>query len=512
MNSSVMKFLTLGAALCGLSAWAGVAKIGETEYETLDQALAAAQEGETIEIVQAGDYAKQTLSVAKNCTIHATVGGVKFVHTAGYGAWVASCENVTVKNVTWEVGNQSYQYFKGVKAYDCTFSGLLCTHQGAQFHNCTFYQSQREYCLWVYDGDVVFEGCIFNTQGKALNVYNEGNGPHEITIANCTFNNPQGSVYKPAILVKSMCGAKELEYTLNISGCEVVGNWPSAESLYADGKIQNNGLWDVEGVGPKIATTVDNKLVWQNGAAVSLPDPVEATVPSSNIMAVKRVPGACKDEVVAAVPWKALDGTSDITPEKLIATGVAAGDEIAVWDAEHRVYRTWCYTGTAWEAATDAQTLDQDPPADVATLARGQAVWYKRSMKDAAYSQIGGFASSGVTTPTVAGGATTGNKPVNNLLINPFYKDVDLAKIGGADEDQIQVLPSQKVYTRKNGKWGEYRLVETTTPFGGSTKRQRHVPLDTIPLAAGNGFWYISKGGAPEIDWKAIAADASGGE
>ena len=26
------------------------------------------------------------------------------------------------------------------------------------------------------------------------------------------------------------------------------------------------------------------------------------------------------------------------------------------------------------------------------------------------------------------------------------------------------------------------------------------------PVPAGQGFWYISKGGAPAIDWKAIAA------
>ena len=235
-------------------------------------------------------------------------------------------------------------------------------------------------------------------------------------------------------------------------------------------------------------------------------DVVQSAVASSNIMAVRRVPGKGVGEAVAAVPWRALVTTQNVTVDKLIATGRAEGDEISAWNTETRAYDIWRFNGTSWESAKDAKSGLTSPDAATTQLARGTAVWYKRvGDTSAAYSQIGGYVVETVTTPTAAGGMSVDNRPMNNLLINPVYKAVDLAKIGGSDEDQMQVVPSLKVYTRKNGAWGELQLVTTPTPFGGSTKRQRHVPLATIPLAAGEGFWYISKGGAPTIDWKAIA-------
>lgn len=231
---------------------------------------------------------------------------------------------------------------------------------------------------------------------------------------------------------------------------------------------------------------------------------VQASVASANIMAVKRVPGAAKDEVVAAVPWRALETTQNVTVDKLIATGRAVGDEISAWNTTTRAYDIWRFNGTAWEAATDAKSGLTAPDAATTTLARGQAVWYKRGTPSAAYSQIGGYIVETVRTPTVAGGTSTANKPMNNLLINPFYEAVDLAKIPGASGDQIQVISTLKVYTNKGGQWGTLQLVTVSSPFG-PVKQQQFVAESAITLPAGQGFWYISKGGAPKIDWKALA-------
>lgn len=231
---------------------------------------------------------------------------------------------------------------------------------------------------------------------------------------------------------------------------------------------------------------------------------VQTTVASANIMAVRRVPSTGAGEVVAAVPWKALETTQDVTVDRLIATGRATGDEIAAWNTTTRAYDTWRFNGTAWESATDAKTGATAPAAAETKLVRGQAVWYKRGTPSAAYSEIGGYVADAAKTPTVAGGKTTANKPMNNLMINPYYQAVDLAKIAGAHGDQIQLLPSLKVYSCNNGQWGVVELVQVDSPFG-PIKQQQFVSASTIPLEAGLGFWYISKGGAPTVDWKALA-------
>ncbi len=239
---------------------------------------------------------------------------------------------------------------------------------------------------------------------------------------------------------------------------------------------------------------------------------VESALTTSNVLAVKRVPGvagaAAGTEVVAAVPWRNVAVTGYVTVDRLVATGVATGDEIAAWMDGAKTYYTWRWNGTAWEPATDAKTGVTAPAASATTLRRGTAVWYKRANPSSAYSQVGGYDPATVTTAVTQGGATSEKKPANTLLINPFYEDVDLTKITGASGDQIQTLADKKVYTYKDGRWGTMQLVEMDSPFG-TVKQQQFVAAEgSVVVPAGQGFWYISKGGAPAIDWKAIKAGA----
>ncbi|MGN0887890.1 MAG: hypothetical protein ACI4UY_03315 [Kiritimatiellia bacterium] len=239
---------------------------------------------------------------------------------------------------------------------------------------------------------------------------------------------------------------------------------------------------------------------------------VESALTTSNVLAIKRVPGvagaAAGTEVVAAVPWRNVALTDDVTVDRLVATGVATGDEIAAWMDGAKTYYTWRWNGTAWEPATDAKTGVTAPAASATTLRRGTAVWYKRANPSSAYSQVGGYDPATVTTAVTQGGATSAKKPANTLLINPYDGAVDLTQILGASGDQIQTLADLKVYTYKDGKWGTMQLVEVTSPFG-PVKKQKFVPATgAVVVPAGQGFWYISKGGQPEIDWKEIEITA----
>ena len=67
---------------------------------------------------------------------------------------------------------------------------------------------------------------------------------------------------------------------------------------------------------------------------------------------------------------------------------------------------------------------------------------------------------------------------------------------------------SDTFITYKDGKWGTMQLVEMDSPFG-TVKKQKFVPATgAVVVPAGQGFWYISKGGQPKIDWKEIEITA----
>ena len=274
---SLFLSLVMMLSLLPTMAWATeggatpVAKIGEQEYDTLADAVAAAESGNTVEIIKAGEYSVPT--PLTSITVKGAVGGVIF-NAVGTGN-IAAAVNVTFQNITFNMGNGSYHGFQhngGIRFEECVFNGLFNSYGTEYYYNCTFNQHTKEYCMWVYGGDTItYDTCTFNTCGKVLNVYNENNGHHNLVVKDCTFKNENNSVCKPAVLIKSKCGAAELEYDVAISGSNtLVGNWPSELSVYNDGNMKTNGLWDVEGDGSKIAVTVDNSKVFPEAPAVNV--------------------------------------------------------------------------------------------------------------------------------------------------------------------------------------------------------------------------------------------------
>ena len=212
-------------------------------YATLDAALTALKASETLEIWKAGEYTVQTLSTPANTTIDAKVDDVVFKHTAGYTAWVASCENTTVKNVTWKVGTAEYQYFKGIHAENCTFDGMITTHTSGSFTNCNFMNSDGyKYCAQGYGGDFTWTDCTFNCEGKAFYAYNEGSEMCHFTFNNCTFNEVVGdrTACKAAILVKE--NHDNQKYVVNINGCEA--NFD--KYVPDDPDYTGSSLWNME--------------------------------------------------------------------------------------------------------------------------------------------------------------------------------------------------------------------------------------------------------------------------
>ena len=145
----------------------------------------------------------------------------------------------TFENVTVQAGEGS---FDGIVCDElvyrnCTIKGKLTLYGKATFINCTFDNTMaNQYSIWTWGGtDVTFEGCTFNTNGKAILLYGQATAanPTNLVVNNCTFNDRKsGAAGKAAIEVGNDYNAT---YTLTVNHATVNG--------FAAGKNTGSTLW-----------------------------------------------------------------------------------------------------------------------------------------------------------------------------------------------------------------------------------------------------------------------------
>ena len=145
----------------------------------------------------------------------------------------------TFENLTIQAGEGN---FDGIVCdeltyKDCTIKGKLTLFGKATFINCTFENDMaNQYSIWTWGGtDVTFEGCTFNTNGKAILLYGgaAASNPTNLVVNNCTFNDrTNGAAGKAAIEIGNDYNAT---YTLTVNNATVNG--------FAAGKNTNSTLW-----------------------------------------------------------------------------------------------------------------------------------------------------------------------------------------------------------------------------------------------------------------------------
>lgn len=140
---------------------------------------------------------------------------------------------------------------------DCTIKGKLTLFGKATFTNCVFDNTMaNQYSIWTWGGtDVTFEGCTFNTNGKAILLYGgaDGKNPTNLVVKKCTFNDRNnGTAGKAAIEIGNDYNAT---YSLTVTNATVNG--------FADGKNTGSKIWanknsmDAE----HLTVIIDNKYV-----------------------------------------------------------------------------------------------------------------------------------------------------------------------------------------------------------------------------------------------------------
>jgi len=253
-----------------------VAQIGSTTYSTLADAVNAATTGQTVQIIAAGNY---TLPALPNITIEGTVDGVVFNHTSA-GNIAAVSNGATFKNVTFNFGTANYHGFQHagtINMEGCTLNGKLFSYGNMVFTNCNFIQSNSDYNMWCYSGDVTYNNCTFTNQvtGKFLNVYNEdGTTKYTVICNGCSFVN-QGSSNKSALNIKSTSGTNPLSYDVTITDCTTSGSFPASSGDETSELIVFDPLVQVDdrktNVTDALKVTFDGTLKYENSVPYFAP-------------------------------------------------------------------------------------------------------------------------------------------------------------------------------------------------------------------------------------------------
>ena len=145
----------------------------------------------------------------------------------------------TFENLTIQAGEGNFDGIvcNELTFKDCTIKGKLTLFGKATFINCVFDNTMaNQYSIWTWGGtDVTFEGCTFNTNGKAILLYGGATAakPTNLVVNNCIFNDRNnGTAGKAAIEIGNDYNAT---YTLTVNSATVNG--------FAAGKNTNSTLW-----------------------------------------------------------------------------------------------------------------------------------------------------------------------------------------------------------------------------------------------------------------------------
>lgn len=197
-----------------------VAKVGETAYETLDEAINAVRNGETI-VVNAGEYKLNgsLTYTGKAFTIQAAEGAkVSFDMSEAVALHDAK---ITFSGVTFDYKtNGNYiglQHTDTLVYNDCTVNGKVFLYAASEtFNRCTFVQEVEDYNVWTYGAkSVTFNDCTFKNVGKTINAYIEGGNassePQKIKMADCTVESSKSN--KAVVNIKNKTQAYDITLT-----------------------------------------------------------------------------------------------------------------------------------------------------------------------------------------------------------------------------------------------------------------------------------------------------------
>lgn len=243
-----------------------VASIGEQGYESLDAAIQAAQDNDTI-VVSAGEY---TLNGSLTYTNKAFMIKAADGETVSFDMSAAVAlhgAKITFEGVTFNYktnGNYIGLQHADTLVYNgCTIKGMVFLYATNEtFNNCTFNQTSADaYNVWTYGAkNVAFNSCTFNCVGKSVLVYNEGaNAKTDLNVNDTTFNASAPVEGKAAI---------EIDTSLMTEGATITVDANTTADGFATGSNSGSTLWNDK---KQTADTNKNTTVTVANEAVFVP-------------------------------------------------------------------------------------------------------------------------------------------------------------------------------------------------------------------------------------------------
>lgn len=309
---------------------ATVATIGEAKYETLDAAITAVKDGETI-VVNAGEYTLNgSLAYADKAFTIAAADGAKVSFDMSAAVALHGAK-ITFNNVTFDYKtNGNYiglQHTDTLVYNNCIINGMVFLYAvNETFNGCTFNQtSAGAYNVWTYGAqNVAFNGCTFNCVGRCVLVYNEGAiDKTDLTVENTEFNASAPAEGKAAI---------EIDTSLMEGGATITVDDKTTAAGFATGSNSGKTLWNDK---KQTADTNKNTTVTVAGEKVFEPVATASAVATT------------KDGREYATLTEALAAVTESNP----LTSVTE----EAWPAATPVYYNGSFYATIGELLYDAQ-------------------------------------------------------------------------------------------------------------------------------------------------------------
>ena len=288
----------------------GKAAIGQTIYDTVKDAVEAAQSGATIQLgkgTYSGNTAKPTEQgegAGKSLTfIGAGTGETtwQIQATKQYGSdgWCdysfrgsdrITFENMTVIGSVYSDGStkanntQGLTYINHITLKNCIFNGRAdyWGYQSTTFENVIFNAPGTEasgitsgdYSLWTYTGNsYTFKNCTFNSQsGKTVNVYRHSDAGYDIVVnfEGCTFNTKShGAFLSPnPVKIDDSTLKTEHKYVINFTGNMKTNGFSPIKLTCSRLFCFGSDLKGTQNNTKKTVVNFNGTTVWQDGKMV----------------------------------------------------------------------------------------------------------------------------------------------------------------------------------------------------------------------------------------------------
>ena len=178
---------------------------------------------------------------------------------------------ITFKDMKLRSGTANYLGFirpVNTVVENCTVEGktFYWGYTSATFTNTTFNCPTGDYALWTYSSPTMtFDNCTFNSTGKVINVYMDGNaGTYNMTVnfKDCTVTNT-GRSLKPVLNINDS-NMGDYKYILNITGDNSVSG-VGADDFTCSRLFGFGGKRKIENNAGKTEVNINGVKVWENG-------------------------------------------------------------------------------------------------------------------------------------------------------------------------------------------------------------------------------------------------------